>query len=150
MFSGLFIRKQKGTWIFQWQENINVVVIGALSSTKLCLFFEILISSQDTWGKVHYVPKINLISQGTPIKSFYLPSKINYNKSETRFCWQKTTEDNNAKINVSPNTPSTFFLFKTGAFFQKIFQKSLLFWQILRTSVFLNSKCLTLLYLFPY
>ena len=38
-------------------------------------FFEILIFSQDIWGYVHYVPEINLISEGTLIKTFYLPSK---------------------------------------------------------------------------
>ena len=37
--------------------------------------FEILIFSQDIWGDVHYVPKINLISLGTLLKAFYLPSK---------------------------------------------------------------------------
>ena len=36
-FSGLFFRKQKGTRVSQ--EVINVVVIIALSSTKLCLSF---------------------------------------------------------------------------------------------------------------
>ena len=40
-------------------------------------FFEILAFSQDIWEKVHYVPKINLISQGTLIKVLYLPSKTN-------------------------------------------------------------------------
>ena len=37
--SGLFFRKQKGTRVFQRQEIIKVVVISALSSTKLCLRF---------------------------------------------------------------------------------------------------------------
>ena len=38
-FLGLFFRKQKRTRVFQWQEDINDVVISALSSTKLCLSF---------------------------------------------------------------------------------------------------------------
>ena len=37
--SGLFFREQKGTRVFQRQEIIKVVVISALSSTKLCLRF---------------------------------------------------------------------------------------------------------------
>ena len=32
-------RKQKGVRVFQWQEDINVVVISALLSTKTCLSF---------------------------------------------------------------------------------------------------------------
>ena len=40
-------------------------------------FFEILVFSQDIWGKADYVPEINLISEGTLIKIFYLPSKTN-------------------------------------------------------------------------
>ena len=38
-FSGLYFCKQKGTRVFRWQEDINVVVISALSSTKSCLSF---------------------------------------------------------------------------------------------------------------
>ena len=37
--AGLFFRNQKGARIFQWQEDINVVVIMDLSSTKLYLSF---------------------------------------------------------------------------------------------------------------
>ena len=33
-FSGLFFRKQKGTRVFQWQEDLNAVVISALSSRR--------------------------------------------------------------------------------------------------------------------
>ena len=104
--------------------------------------FEVLIFSQDIWGNVHYVSEINLISQGTLIKAFYLPSKANQKKSETQFCRRKAAEDNNAKINVSPNIPCTFLLFKASAFLQIFFPRNLLFRQVLRTSVFLNSKCL--------
>ena len=52
------------------------------------------------------------------MKVFYLPIKANQKKSETRFCRRKTAEDDNAKINVSPNIPCTFLLFKGSAFIQ--------------------------------
>ena len=35
----------------------------------------------------------------------------------------KTAEDNNAKINVSPNIPCTFLLFKASAFFKIYLQE---------------------------
>ena len=55
--------KKVYTTAFQWQEDINVIVISILSSTKAChSFFEILVFSQDIWGNVHYVPEINLFS----------------------------------------------------------------------------------------
>ena len=38
-FSGPFFRKQKVTRVFQWEKDINVVVIIALSSTKTYLSF---------------------------------------------------------------------------------------------------------------
>ena len=88
-------------------------------------FFETLIFSQDIWGNVHYVPEINLISQGTLIKAFYLPKKTISKKSETRFCRRKTAEDNNAKIKVFPNMPCTFLLFKASAYLQIFFPRNL-------------------------
>ena len=45
-------------------------------------------------------------------------------------------------MNVFTNIPSTFLLFKASAFLQIFFPRNLLFQQVLRTSVFLNSKCL--------
>ena len=46
-FSGLFFCKQKGARVFQWQEDINIVWIIALSSTKPCVsFLKFLIFSQ--------------------------------------------------------------------------------------------------------
>ena len=68
--------------------------------------------------KRSYVREINLISYRTVIKAFYLPSKTNQKKYGTQFYRRKTAEDNNAKINVSPNIPRTFLLFKSSAFFQ--------------------------------
>ena len=61
------------------------------------------------------------------MKVSYLHSKTNSKKSATRFCRQKTAED---KINVSPNMPCTFLLFKAS---EKV--------EVLRTSDFLNRKC---------
>ena len=90
-------------------------------------FFEILICSQDIWGNAHYVPEINLISEGNPTKPIYIPSKTNLKTSGTTFYKRKTAEGNNAKINVSPNTPCSFFLFKAGAFLQIFFPRNLLF-----------------------
>ena len=101
-----------------------------------------LIFSQEIWGNVHYVLEIKLISSGTLIKAFYLPNKTFLKKSETLFCRTMTAEDNNAKIKVLTNIPCTFLPFKVSAFLQKIFPRNLLFRQVLRTSVFLNSKYL--------
>ena len=36
---------------------------------------------------------------------------------EIRFCRRKTPEDDNLKINVSPNIPCVFLLFKASAFY---------------------------------
>ena len=38
-------------------------------------FFEFLIFSQDIQGNVHYIPEINLMSEETMIKAFYLAKK---------------------------------------------------------------------------
>ena len=49
--------------VFKWQENVNVIVISALSSTKSCLsFLNFYFLAKDIWGNVHYVSEINLIS----------------------------------------------------------------------------------------
>ena len=39
IFSGIFFRKQKGTRVFQWQEDPNAVLLIVLLSTKPCLSF---------------------------------------------------------------------------------------------------------------
>ena len=56
-------------------------------------------------------------------------SKAIEKKSETRFCRRKTAEDDNAKINVSPNIPCTFLLFKTSALPQVFFPRKSKFWE---------------------
>ena len=53
-----------------------------------------------------------------------------------------TAEDDNARINVSSNIPLTFLFFKASAFLHIFFPRKS---KVLRTSVFLSSKCLTLL-----
>ena len=77
------------------------------------------------------------------MKVFYLPRKTNPKQSETQFCRRKTAEDNDAKINVFPNIPGIFLLFKATAFLQIFFPRNLVFRQVLRASVFLGCKCLT-------
>ena len=105
LISGLSFRKQKGTMVFHYQEDINVVVIISLSSTKPCLsFFEILILKQYFWRNAHQVPEINLISSWNPDKSFLYPGRNK--KFETRYNRRKTAEGDDVKINVSPSIPS--------------------------------------------
>ena len=60
-----------------------------------------------------------------PVKSTSFPHEIRTasfsserNKlKEIRFCRRKTPEDDNLKINVSPNIPFAFLLFKASAFY---------------------------------
>ena len=68
--------------------------------------------------------------------------KISENNNEDSEMKIFTSEDNNAKISVFPNMPCTFLLFKASAFLQVFFPRKLLFRQVLRMAVFLNSKCL--------
>ena len=123
------------------------MVLSALSSTKLSQFFKILIFSKDIWGNVHYVPEINLISYGTLIKAFI--SRAEQTKRNLRHGFLDEGQLKTImKINVSPNMPCTFLLFKASAFLQSFFPSNLLSGQVLKTSFFLNSKYLTFLYLF--
>ena len=50
-FSGLFFSKQKGTRVFQLQEDNNVVIIITLSSTKTCLNFLIFYFLANEFGE---------------------------------------------------------------------------------------------------
>ena len=127
---------------FQVKNAFSKCVISALSSTNVSQYFEILIFSQYIWENVHYVSEINLISYKNLIETFYLPSKMNLKKYETWFCRGKTAQDDNAKIKFSPNIPGTFLLVRASAFLQIFFLRNFLFPQVLRTSVFLNSKSL--------
>ena len=69
-------------------------------------------------------------------------SLVSPKQNSLKEIWDTVLEDNNAKIKVFPNIPCTFLLVKATAFLQIFFPKNLLFQQVLRTSVFLNSKCL--------
>ena len=106
-FSGLFFRKQIGFWNFNFQPRY-------LGKRSLC-----------PGNQSHFL--------GNSVKAFYLPSKTNQKKSETRFCRPKSAEDSNAKINVSPNISCTFLIFKASAFFQIFVPKiyfSVKFWEL--------------------
>ena len=105
--------------------------------------------SQNISENVLYIPEINVISEGTLIKAFYLLRKTNQKKSEKWFCRWKTVEVNNAKINFSLNIPCSILLFKASTSLQIFFPRNLLFQQKSFENVsFLKSKCLTFLYLF--
>ena len=80
---------------FQVVSFVSKKVQGFSSDTKILMsLLSVLfhLQNHDIWGNVHYVPKVNLISKGTLMKSFYLPSKTNLKKSETRFCRRKLAE----------------------------------------------------------
>ena len=69
-------------------------------------------------------------------------SLVSPKQNSLKEIWDTVLKDNNAKIKVFPNIPCTFLLVKATVFLQIFFPKNLLFQQVLRTSVFLNSKCL--------
>ena len=78
-------------------------------------FFEILILRWDFCGNVHHTREMNLISSWKSEKASFSSER---NKlKEIRFCRRKTPEDDNLKINVSPNIPCAFLLFKASAFY---------------------------------
>ena len=52
-FSSLFYRKQKSAKVLQCQEDINVEVIIALSSTKLCLSLLNFYSWAEIFGEMY-------------------------------------------------------------------------------------------------
>ena len=90
-------------------------------------------SSLCPWNQPHFLRNSD--------KSLLSPEQKNLKKSETCFCRRKAAEDN-SKINIFPNIPCTFLLFKASVFVQIFFPRNLLFWQVFRLSAFLNSKCL--------
>ena len=87
------------------------------------------------WNQLHFLRKSD--------KSLLSPEQNKLKKSETRFCRRKTA---NAKIKVSLIYLVFFSTSELVAFLQ--FPRNLLFWQVLRMSVFFNSKRSTFLYLF--
>ena len=123
--------------------NINITIISALSSTKPCLNFQSRYlgkRSLCTWNQPDFLKNSD--------KSLLSSEQNKLKYSETWFCRRKTSEDDNAKISVPPNIPCTFLLFKASAFFQIFFPRNLLFRQVLRTLVLVNSGYLIFLYLF--
>ena len=109
--------------VFQWQEDINVVVISAISSTKPCLSIwdfnfqprNIAKRSSCPWNQPHILRKSD-------------ESLLSPDKSETQFCRRKTAEGDNVRINVSPKKHCTFLLFKGSAFPQIFFPIKWKFW----------------------
>ena len=86
-------------------------------------FFEILIFDQDIWRIDNYVCESCFLRNSD--KSLLYRGKTNEKNSETQFCKRETTQDDNAKINVYPNIPCTFLLFKASAFPQIFFPKKM-------------------------
>ena len=80
--------------------------------------------------------KINPISYRTLIKPFISRTKQFKRNLRHGFAERNTAEDNNAKINVFPNIPCTFLLFKACAFLQNFFPSNLPFRQVLRPAFF--------------
>ena len=125
----------------------NVVVISALSSA-VSVFWNFNFWPRYS-GKCSLCPWNQRQFPSNSDKSLLSPKE-----NKLKEIWdiilqrQKIAEDNNAKINVSLNIFYIFLVFKASAFLQILFPKNLLFRQNLRTSVFLDSKCLTFLYLF--
>ena len=117
----------------------------------LCNFKDVLIfwrylgkRSLCAWNQPHFLKNSD--------KSLFTSraKQIKRNLRHRCFCRQKTAEDNNAKINLSPNIPCTFLLFKASVFLQVFFPRNLLFQQVLRMTIFLNYKYLTFLYFYSY
>ena len=70
--------KQKGTRFFQWQEDINAVVLLAFLSTKPCLSFLKSLFLAKIFGKTFIVAmKSTSFSYKTLTKAFHLPIKTN-------------------------------------------------------------------------
>ena len=92
-------------------------------------FFEILIFSQDAWGKVHYVREINLISEGTLMEAF-----ISRAKQIKRNLRQIFVDKRQLKIIMRKNKLSfeyTLYLFvhQSYAFFQIFLPRKSNFWE---------------------
>ena len=129
-----------------------MLLLSVLFNLQNCVsVFWILIFTQDIWGNVHYVPWGWSFSKKLWKKSFISQAKQIKGNLRYTFVDKRELEDNNAKISISPNITWTLLLFKASAFLQIFFPRSLLSWQVLRTSVFVGSKCLTsLTYFFLY
>ena len=101
MCSQIFFCKQKVTRVFQWHEDINVVVIIALSFTKPCLSFLKFNLELRFFGKRTSCLWSQLFPSWNLIKTFNLLSKKSFRKFDKRFWRRKTAEDDNVKIKDS-------------------------------------------------
>ena len=77
-FSGFFFLQAKKCKGFPVTgRHLGLCYQCSLIYRTVSQLFEILIFTQDIWGNVYYVLKINLISYGTLIKVFHLPGRTN-------------------------------------------------------------------------
>ena len=105
----LFFRMQKCTMVFQWKEDINVVVIYALSSTKACLSFVKFQFLAKTFGETFIMSlKSTLIPKELWYKLFISQEK-QIKRNLTHGFVDKTAKDNNAKTNISTNITLCLF-----------------------------------------
>ena len=123
-FASIFFRKQKVSRVFQWQEGVNVVVVIFLLSTKSCLSFLKFYFLAKIFGEMFIMSvKSNSFPKELWIKPFISRSKPIKRNLRHRFV------DDNARINVSPNIPCTFLLFKGNACLQVFFSRKSNFWE---------------------
>ena len=128
MFSGLFFRKQKGTRVFQWQEDINVVVISALSSTKQCLSF----LKFQFLAKIFRETFVMSLKSTSYFKEFW-KKPLSPEQNKLKEIWDTVLQTKDTWRNASPNISCTFLLFKANEFLQIFFPRNIFFRQVLRT-----------------
>ena len=85
-FQVFFLQAKKCTRIFQWQEDLNVVVASALSSRKLCLSFLKFYILAKIFGEtfIMYLKSTSFPSDSD--KSLLSPEQNKLKESEKRFC----------------------------------------------------------------
>ena len=123
MHSKVFLR------VFQWKEDVNVVVLIVLLSTKRCLSFLKFQFLVKIFGEIIIM---SVKSTSFPKELWYKPfiSQSKQIKRNLRqFCRWKTAQDDNAKTNVSTNILCTFLLFKGSACLQIFFLIKSKFWE---------------------
>ena len=141
-FSALFFRKQKGTRTIQWQEDVNVIVIIALSSTKPCFGFLKFQFLAKIFGETFIIfvkstsfsTKMPFISKAKQIKK-----KLRHDFADERQLMMIIAKQTFPRIYLVP--------FCSSKLAQIFFSEKI---DALRTLVVLNSKCLnSCSYLFP-
>ena len=125
-FSDLSFRKQKGASVFHLQEDINVVLITAPSSTKPGLSFL----------KFQFLAKIFRETFIMSLKSTSFPKELllSPEQNDLKEIWDTVltvneTKDDNTIIIVPPNISCTFLLFKVSRFLQIFFPRKSKFWE---------------------